>query len=98
MDWTVEITKFILGGRELPVFYSNIFVLFVVVVIFFVIWLFNYAIYGGAIKELNNVEWIKPFTVIKYTVLIVCFLVVASIIFLGIDTVVSTITNYIIKI
>lgn len=98
MDWTVEITKFILGGRELPSFYSNLFVAFVVVVILFVIWLFNFAIYDGAIKELNNVEWIKISSVIKYTISIVFFLVVASIIFLGIDTVVSTITNYFIKI
>lgn len=98
MDWTVEITKFILGGRELPSFYSNLFVAFVAVVILFVIWLFNFAIYGGAIKELNNVERIKISSVIKYTILIVFFLIVASIIFLGIDTVVSTITNYFIKI
>ncbi len=97
MNWATELVKTI-SGLELTPNYAYLYLGFITVTIGFAAWMVYYALFKGAVKELDYVEWLSLKDTVKYTVITVIAIVIFSSILFGydflLDQLVSTIIQY----
>lgn len=96
MNWLVDIIKNLFGITLSPN-YALVFTAFVLFVIGFIVWVYYFAVYKGAVSELKNITWPTIGLTMRYTVITILVIVLMGTLLFGYDYILDKLVSIIIK-